>query len=350
MLQNKILTGISMGICRLFFIWFLLLSVLFFVACSDKDTDEDPPYVYSLPEAFPAPPIPAENPLTESKVLLGKYLFYDKALSRDSSVSCASCHYPQLSFSDQNALSTGIQGRLGTRNAPPLSNIAYSTSLMRDGGVPTLEKQIIAPLTAHNEMDFSYEEALERLQKNETYQQLAQKAYQRPFDAYIMSQCIAAFERTLITANAPYDRFVYLKDSTALSPSALNGYVIFDHLDCDHCHSGFNFTDYSFENIGLYLQYPDSGRYRVTLLNKDIGKFRTPSLRNVTVSGPYMHDGSLATLSDVIDFYAIGGLPHPNKNSYVKPFSLTPTEKQDLLNFLEALTDTEFLHNPDFLP
>ena len=326
------------------------MFVLLFSNCTNDNDSDDLPYTLSLPEGFPAPPIPTDNPLTEAKVQLGKQLFYDKILSRDSSVSCASCHYPELSFSDHSAFSTGVAGRIGTRNAPPLANIAYSTSLMRDGGVPTLEKQIIAPLMAHNEMDFSYEEALLRLQTNEEYRTLAQTAYQRPLDAHIISQSIAAFERTLLTANSLYDRYIYLNDSSGFGQSAQNGLAVFDRLDCDHCHSGFNFTDYSFENIGLYLQYPDSGRYRVTLRDVDIGKFRTPSLRNVAATGPYMHDGSIASLSEVIDFYATGGLPHPNKNSYVKPFVLSPAEKQDLIHFLEALTDNDFLHNPKFLP
>ncbi len=281
-----------------------------------------------IPAGFPYPPMPTNNLLSEARIALGKQLFSDPILSRDSTVSCASCHHSNHAFSDTVAFSLGVDQLIGTRNSPSLINVAYHPHLLREGGIATLEQQVLVPIQEHNEFDFNIVLISERLQADPNYVQLSQRAYRRAPDHFVITRAIAAYERTLISGNSPYDQYFYQGDSSALSASALNGWHLFDQvLSCSSCHSGFNFSNYAFENNGLYEIYPDSGRIRLTGLPEDRARFKVPSLRNVAVTAPYMHDGSLASLEAVLTHYQTGGKPHENKSPLLEPFTLTIKEQ-----------------------
>ena len=311
------------------------------------ETDE---YVLRIPVGFPLPGIPADNALTKSRVALGKMLFYDPVLSADSTRSCASCHAPQLAFADSTAVSLGIGGRAGTRNAPTLANVAYQQKLLREGGIPTLEMQILVPIQEHDEFDFNIVLVAGRLQRMPAYVEQAQKAYGREPDAFVITRAIAAFERTLLSGNSPFDQWFLQGRSAAVGESEKRGYGLFqsERLGCGKCHEGFLLTNQGFTNNGLYEVYPDSGRIRLTGLESDRAVFKIPSLRNVALTAPYMHDGSLSSLGAVIDHYQSGGKVHSNKSPLLKPFALTTEERADVLAFLRSLTDEDFITNPAF--
>ncbi|MEM7039274.1 MAG: cytochrome c peroxidase, partial [Bacteroidota bacterium] len=305
-----------------------------------------------IPAGFPPMDIPADNALTDARIDLGKRLFFDPVLSRDRTISCSSCHLQEKGFADVGTLSTGIDDREGQRNASALINLGWNTRFFRDGGVPTLELQVLAPISDHNEMDFTIAEVAARLKEDPTYVRDAQIAYGRAPDPFVITRAIAAYERSLVSGNSPYDRFTFQDQSDALSASEIRGRDLFfaDRTRCATCHSGFNFTHNGFENNGLYAQYADSGRTRVTLDPADRGKFKVPTLRNVGVTGPYMHDGSLSSLEAVIAHYESGGMGHPNQSENVQGFTLSAEEKEDLINFLHALTDSDFLNDPQHQP
>lgn len=302
-----------------------------------------------LPAGFPPVSFPEDNAFTKQRWALGKLLFYDKSLSRDSSVSCASCHLPGFAFSDTTALSKGASDRAGTQNAPTLTNVAYNPYYTRLGGVSTLEKQILVPIQEHNEFDFNILSIAQRLKVNKTYQTLSQQAYGRPLDYYVITRSIANFERTLISGNSPYDRFKN-GHKDALNELAQKGMTLFysEKTNCSLCHGGFNFTNYGFENNGLYEVYKDIGRMRLTEKEEDRSKFKVPTLRNIAVTAPYMHDGSLKTLEEVIEHYNSGGKNNSLKNPVLKPLHLNTEEKQALIAFLKSLTDLTFLSNEKF--
>jgi cytochrome c peroxidase len=339
--------------CR--FIPFCILLLFLLTDCRKEEqipvippeTDE---YVLRVPAGFSLPDIPADNVLTKSRIALGRRLFYDPVLSADSTRSCGSCHAPHLAFSDSTAVSLGIDSRAGTRNAPTLANVAYQKKLLREGGVPTLEMQILVPIQEHNEFDFNILLVAERLQKMPEYVAMAEKAYGRTPDAFVITRSIAAFERTLLSGDSPYDQYSFQGKNNALSMAEKRGLELFqsERLNCSKCHSGFLFTNQEFTNNGLYEIYPDSGRIRLTGLESDRGVFKVPSLRNIALTAPYMHDGSLTTLEAVIDHYQTGGKPHPNKSPLLKPFALTVEERADLIVFLRSLTDEIFVKNPEF--
>ncbi|MFN0049779.1 MAG: cytochrome-c peroxidase [Cytophagales bacterium] len=295
----------------------------------------------TVPKGFPYPEIPLDNLPTQNRIDLGKKLFFDPILSRDSTISCASCHHTDKFFTDNQKLSKGIDGRLGKRNATSLINVAYLTDIFWDGGVPNLEQQVLAPIEDHTEMDFDANKVVERLKKHSNYSILFQKAYQQEPTIFALTRAIACYERTLIGGTSRFDRFLNENDSSALSESEIRGHNLFlsEDGECFHCHVGFNFTDNSFRNNGLYRTYPDSGRARITMDDADIGKFKVPSLRNITKTAPYMHDGSLATLDQVLDHYISGGKRHPNRSPIIKPLPLNLKQKQDIINFLSSLTD-----------
>lgn len=328
--------------------------VLLLAACrKEEPLPPEPgenPVLLQIPVGFPQPQIPADNALTAERIALGKRLFYDPILSRDSTISCASCHKQSLAFADSTATSPGVEGRPGVRNSPTLANVAYQKTLLREGGLPTLEMQILVPIQEHNEFDFNILSIMERLEKNPEYVQMAQQAYGRKPDPFVITRSIAAFERTLLSGNSAFDQWYFQGKKRALSPEAQRGFALFnsERLGCNQCHSGFLFTNQAVANNGLYETYADPGRMRLTGLESDRAVFKIPTLRNVALTAPYMHDGSLKTLDAVIDHYQTGGRPHPNKSPLLKPFHLTPAERRDLLAFLTSLTDPSFLQNPDF--
>ena len=322
-----------------------LLSLISLSALINDVEGKFTPYELHIPEGFPDPVFPENNQLTQDRVDLGRMLFYDPVLSIDSTVSCASCHHQALAFSDNKSISPGVEGRLASRNAPTLANVVYNPTVLYDGHLTTLEMQVLVPIEEHVEMDFNIVEVAKRLNNNSTYVQMSLKAYERVPDAFVITRAIAAFERTFISGNSKYDQAEY-QGKKVLSRSEKRGKkLFFEKLYCTQCHSGFNFTNYKTLNNGLYEVYADSGRMRVTKLEKDRAMFKVPTLRNIMLSAPYMHDGSLASIDEVIDHYESGGKNHKNKSEILQPFKLTPKQRKDLIAFLHTLTDLDFISN-----
>lgn len=331
---------------KLFFI--SLLYCTFFFSCKKEDdlqiAEQE---IMKIPMGFPAIQFPDGNEFTKERWALGKQLFYDTQLSKNNTVSCASCHKQEFAFSDNVSFSAGDNNAPGTSNAPTLTNVAYHPYYTRAGGVPTLEMQILVPIQEHNEFNTNMLDVVDKLKRNKSYNQQAQTAYGRALDPFVITRSIATFERSLISGSSRYDDYNYAGNTRALSKSELRGLSLFksDKTNCSKCHSGFNFTNYAFENNGLYLNYADSGRMRLTHLPEDRAKFKVPTLRNIALTAPYMHDGSLATLADVVEHYNSGGKNHINKSNLIVPLALTNQEKQDLVNFLNTLTDPAFVLN-----
>ena len=322
------------------------------VGCQKEEISRPPysPALMEIPKGFPEMDVPADNQFSIARWALGKKLFYDPIMSVDSSISCAHCHQTDLAFSDGLAVSKGVEDRLGTRNAPSLANVAYHPYFTREGGVPTLEGQILVPIQEHNEFDFNIVLLTERLASDSTYVKMAKAAYDRLPDPFVITRSIACFERSLLSGYSRYDQYVQYGHTEVLSEQELSGMALFfsEKTNCSHCHNGFDFTNYAFENNGLYEEYPDVGRFRLTGEESDLAIFKVPSLRNVTLTAPYMHDGSLGDLAAVIDHYDQGGANHPNKNAILKPLQLTTNEKAALVAFLESLSDETFVNNSLF--
>ena len=301
-------------------------------------------YEWTLPKGFPEPYVPEDNAMTESRVELGKKLFFDKILSRDSSLSCASCHIPQFAFSDRKKKAQGIRGQIVDRNTPTLTNVAYQDKFLLDGLNPSLEAQVNIPIHETKEFDFNILLVAERMKKNQDYVHLSMAAYGEEPSPRVITKAIASYERTLISANSPYDHYVFHAEESALNASQKRGMnTFFEELYCAECHGGFNFTTGNLTNNGLYEHYADSGRMRLFGMEKDRAIFKVPTLRNIAITYPYMHDGSMANLEEVIRHYSSGGKAHQNKSKIIQPFDLTESKLHDLIAFLEALTDSSFL-------
>ncbi|MBI5915203.1 MAG: c-type cytochrome [Bacteroidetes bacterium] len=326
-----------------------MLACTLFFACEKEPAEPTAEPLLAVPEGFPTPVFPEGNELTPERWALGKRLFFDPVMSSDGTVSCASCHLPELGFTDGRAVSEGVEGRLGNRNAPTLANVAYHPYFTREGGVPTLEMQILVPIQEHVEFDFNILLIAERLNGDSSYAQASRQAYDREPDAFVITRSIGCFERTILSGGSRYDQFLNGKNS-ALTAAEKRGKDLFfgEKIACSQCHGGFNFTNYAFENNGLYEDYPDPGRFRLTGKEEDRALFKVPTLRNVGVTAPYMHDGSLPTLEAVVGHYNSGGKDHPHKSQLVKPLGLTAQERSDLVAFLHSLTDDDFLNNPKF--
>jgi cytochrome c peroxidase len=332
---------------RLVLNYFLLFVVI--GACSVYSKIEFDAYsITKIPAHFPTINHPEGNEFTQARWVLGKKLFYDNILSLDSSISCASCHAPELAFSDNSAFSPGIKNKPGKRNAPSLANVAYHPYLLREGGIPTLEMQVLVPIQEENEFNHNIIEIGKLLEKDSSYVKMAKAAYNRAPDYFVITRAISLFERTLISGNSKYDQ--YKNKKVKLSSQEKKGMSLFfsAQLNCSSCHNGFNFTNYTFKNNGLYEKYNDAGRFRFSKDSNDIALFKTPTLRNIEVTGPYMHDGSIKTLKEVIAHYNSGGKNHLNKSSLLKPLGLSPLEMNALEAFLLTLTDQAFIHNPLF--
>jgi cytochrome c peroxidase len=325
----------------------LLLAVALLSGC---EKDEAPLPLVNVPTWFPALPVPADNALTSERIALGRRLFYEPLLSVDSSKSCASCHIQVLGFADANPISVGVHHRVGLRNVPTLTNIAYVPNLFAEGGVNSLELQAQAPIFNPDEMGFTIAGFLERIATDATYTAMFEAAYGRAPDAYGISRALAAFERTLISGNSRYDQFEYQGDANALSEAEKRGLDLFfsAETNCSQCHTPPLFTTLEYANIGLYTTYADSGRARLTTLPEDRGKFRIPTLRNVALTAPYMHNGSKSTLAEVVAHFNSGGVAHPNKSNLIQPLNLSAEEQADLVAFLGALTDEGFVANTEF--
>lgn len=339
-------------------------------------------YTWDLPAGFPVPVVPADNPMSEAKVELGRRLFHDVRLSGNETISCSTCHLQELAFTDGRARGLGSTGMLHPRGPQQLANLAYFKAFTwANSVVPSLEVQALVPMTGSDPVELGISgmdgAVAARLEADPEYPALFRASFPEEVELFTypnIAKAIATFERTLVSGNSPYDRY-QRGDATALSAPARRGMALFysDRLGCARCHSGLAFTDaaslpgevgepFPFHNVGLYDldgrgAYPDDGTGLMALTSRpeDMGKFRTPPLRNIAVTAPYMHDGSVSTLAEVIDLFAAGGrarlltgVASPIQSPLVQPFTITAGEKADLLAFLHALTDEEFLRDPRF--
>lgn len=344
-------------------------------------------YQWGLPAWVPTPIEPASNPMSKAKVELGRHLFYDKRLSADQTMSCASCHHQDKAFTDGLSVATGITGEKGARSAMSLANVAYLPVLTwSNPNLTVLEVQALIPIFGEHPVEMGMagkeKELFARLQADTRYRELFAKAFPAEarqgadalYSLSTVTKALASFQRSLLSFDSPYDRYQYGGKKDAISASAKRGEALFfgEKMECYHCHGGFNFTDNiqhsklplaerGFHNTGLFNidgkgAYPKNnpGIKELTGDPDDEGKFRTPSLRNVALTAPYMHDGSIPTLEAVIrEHYAIAGHaaksgkgPSPMRSSLIAGFEVSPQEVNDLVAFLNSLTDERFVNNP----
>jgi cytochrome c peroxidase len=305
-------------------------------------------------EDGPAPPLglapidwPEDNPYSTAKAELGRLLYFDNRLSSDESVSCASCHAPEHAFTDASEVSLGIGKQKGGRSAPTVINRAYSTAQFWDGRAVSLEEQAKGPIANPLEMtkqktaDLAHEATVTVLKGIPGYVDRFKKAFGTgDFNIDHVAKAIATFERTVLSGNSAYDKY-QAGDTKAMSPAQVRGMnVFFNKSACDSCHLGFNFTDGSYVNIGIGMDRanPDLGRFRVSGREDDKGAFKTPTLREIEHTAPYMHDGRFRTLEEVVEHYDKGGIKNSHLDSRLKPLHLTPQDKSDLVAFLKALS------------
>jgi len=330
----------------------------FAVGCGiSKSGDDSPPakpigkvVAIESPLGLPPVPVPASNPETEETIALGRRLFYEKKLSADTSLSCASCHNPLIFFSDGRKHSIGVGGKIGVRNAPSVINAAFTPRQFWDGRASSLEEQAGGPMSNAVEMNQSHEVTVSKLQADASYRADFERAFgPGPVTIGKIKEALASFERTLISGGSPFDRYEYGADKSALNPAAIRGLAIFRDEkkgNCASCHTIGEkyalFTDGKFHNIGVGVDdegnLTDLGRYGESKLEIEKGAFKTPTLRNIAKSAPYMHDGSLKTLSDVADYYAGGGNSNPYLDKRIKTMHISGPERSDLVAFLESLT------------
>ncbi len=323
-------------------------AVLLAAGCENKKPHETEPYPLAVPLGLDssAEYIPADNPMTAAKVELGRRLFFDARLSLDGTVSCATCHNPSLGFSDGRARSIGIFGQEFKRGAPTLINRIFSKTQFWDGRAVSLEDQVPQVIQNEQEMRNTKENVERTIRGVEEYREAFHNVFGTDVTLDGIAKAIASFERTLMSGNSPYDQYK-AGNPKALSESAKRGLELFesDRVNCKICHSGFNFTDELFHNNGAGQDRPepDLGRFEVTKNDSDKGAFKTPTLRDMSRTAPYMHDGSLRTLLDVVNFYNKGGIPNAHLSRHMKPLNLTEQQKTDLVDFMRALSGTNTL-------
>ena len=350
-------------------------------------------YQWHLPVGFPKPRVPADNPMSLAKVELGRYLFYDQRLSGNGKQSCATCHQQKLAFTDGKARAVGSTGQLHPRSSMSLVNVAYAGVLTwSDPNERTLEHQALAPMFNKQPVELGVKnngaDFLRAARADGTYRRLFRAAFPgeaHPYTIANVAKALASFERTIISGNSPYDKYHYGVDDKAIPASAKRGEILFfsEPLSCFRCHGGFNFSDttdfadrevgrgensgLNFHNTGLYnvagatsYPAPSPGIYEHTGKIEDVGKFKAPTLRNITVTAPYMHDGSAPSMTEVLDHYSAAGRAitvgpnvgdgskNPNKDPLIHGFTLTDNERQDLAAFLASLTDEAVLHDQRF--
>ncbi len=325
----------------------LCLPLLIFILGACQPQKE-----FTFPAHFPPPIIPDRNPMTEPGINLGKRLFFDTNLSNSGRISCASCHLPSHSFADSIPLSLGDKGLILDRHTPTLINLAWMPELFWDGGAKNLESSIFAPLTHTKEMNMSLHQITSRLNQGVSYLKQFKATFgtDSVYSAYI-ARALAQYLRTLIAANSPFDQYFLTKDSTFLSTKAFQGYLLFQK-HCQACHPPPLFTDNQYHNIGLNKTFPPNnegiyqGRFRISLDSTDIGKFKTPTLRNIARTAPYMHDGRFTTLEEVLQHYS----HQVQSSATLDPFffqnktnspriELSPSEQEAIIAFLNTLTE-----------
>lgn len=356
--------------------YYILLSAVFFWGCTyNNDNSNHPnkdfnptPVVLNIPFYFQPAKIPNDNPLTKEGINLGRHLFYDKILSIDSTVSCASCHKQEFAFSDNRRFSPGVNQTLGLRQSMSLVNLVLQdSSFFWDGRSFSLEHQVLFPIEDPLEMKNTIGEVVRRLQNHNQYPDMFSKAFgTTTITADMVFKAIAQFERSITSFNSKYDK--YLRNQATLTPQELRGMnLFFTHPDptlrpplrggnCGDCHLNVSLTDFQFRNNGLDVNYNDNGRYNITGNVADKGKFRVPHLRNIALTAPYMHDGRFNTLEEVLNHYNEGIQLHANLDILIKAASnvrggrtlgLTEQEKADIIAFLHTLTDSTLIQNPD---
>jgi cytochrome c peroxidase len=340
----------------------LLIGILLISGCAKKEDPSPPsevfdptPYDIAIPTGFPDMQIPEDNPMTVEGISLGRKLFYDPILSADNSQSCASCHNQEFAFTDNGKrYSEGIDGSIGTRNSMNLINAGWIPELFWDGRSANLEEQAFEPVPNPIEMHLQWTEAMNKLNSHPEYPDLFFEAFgTRDIDSTLVVKAIAQFERTLISADTKWDK--YLVGEYTLTQAETKGFEIFftEKGDCFHCHGTILFTDNLFHNNGLDAVITDRGLADVTGNPNDIGKFRSPTLRNIFFTAPYMHDGRFETIEEVIDHYSEGVKWSPTVDPLMKKVNeggirLTEEEKLNLIAFLKVLTDSTFVTNPEF--
>lgn len=341
-------------------VYLIAIVVLGIFGCRKESANPDfnpTPYALEIPQGFPQMIIPTNNPLTKEGVALGRMLFYEKKLSGNNTLSCGSCHNQSLAFTDNGRqFSTGIDGVTGNRNAQPIINLGFNLHYFWDGRSPNLETQALEPVVNPIEMHETWPRAVAKLRLDENYRKAFYQAFGTDeFDSTHVAKALAQFMRTLISSNSRLDK--KLRYEIDLSPSELNGLVIFmtERGDCFHCHNidaGRLLTDNRFHNNGLDSVFTDPGRYAVTGNPADMGKFLTPTLRNIALTAPYMHDGRFQTLEEVVEHYNSGGKPSATVDPLMKHvgtgLNLSNQEKADLVAFLKTFTDSSFITNPAF--
>lgn len=323
-------------------------AILAFPSCSKNEHDsENSTWEHliqwgEIPTEYPVMAYPELNQPDSLKILLGKKLFFDARLSNDNQVSCASCHIAKKAYSDTVMFSLGSDNSMANRNSPPLLNIGFHPYFNREGGVPSLEMQALVPIQEHNELNTNIVLIKEELSEDLEYQEISQNAFGIALDEYVITRSLAQFERTLVSFNSRFDDFLKFGLSV-YTTDEYQGLKLFysEKTKCYTCHGGMNFSDYSFQNNGLYEEYEDPGRFRLTRSEEDRAVFKVPSLRNVSLTGPYMHDGSMSSLRQVVLHYNSGGKNHPNKNNNVRPMGLTGAEIDQLVAFLNTLTEKQ---------
>lgn len=285
--------------------------------------------------------IPADNLLTKDKVELGRLLFFDKRLSKNNTIACASCHLSKFAFTDGQRVSAGIRGQKGGRSAPVSFNRVFSKAQFWDGRAATLEEQSVGPFANPIEHGFAnHDEMIAKMKKIPGYRKLFKEVFGEEITIGGVGKAIASFQRTVLSGNSPADRFDQGGDEKAIPASAQKGLLLFrEKARCTKCHSGFNFTDEKFHNLGIGwdTNTVDLGRYMVTKNPTDIGAFKTPTLREIARSAPYMHDGRFKTLEEVVNFYNQAGVKNPHQDELILPLDLTDQEKRDLVEFLRTL-------------
>lgn len=360
----------KLGILALLGIGVLSLSQCRKDALSNQTSSVGTPYNLQVPTGFPSPNIPADNPMTVEGIRLGRHLFYEKALSGDNTMSCASCHLQERAFTDATGTSVGIRGKFGRRKAMPIFNLAFHENFFWDGRSLTLEEQALIPIQDTIELDADLQTVVDRLSADPLYPPMFKAAFgSEEVTPERIGKAIAQFERTIISANSKFDRVIRMQTGEQFTALEQRGYELFTSDydpnggsggDCFHCHGeretrylfGAFGRDLQFVNNGLKAVYTDEGRAEVTGNQTDVGKFKVPSVRNVEFSFPYMHDGSIPNLDSLIGFYNFGGHLHPNIDPNMKAAGIgrnwSDGQKQALAAFLRTLTDYEFLQDTAF--
>jgi cytochrome c peroxidase len=318
------------------------------VACNRADNIEPERAGPEIPAHFPAPVYQAENnAYSKDKIEIGRHLFYEEDLSLDGTISCASCHAQVHAFADHNTpVSAGIYGRLGKRNSPSLMNLIWNKSFMWDGRAAHIELMPLAPITDTLEMASNLDTILARLNRSMKYRTMFEKAFgPGKINDQMMFHSLAQFMAVLVSANSTYDQ--YVQGKATFNESQTRGLQLF-RQNCSACHTEPLFTDYSFRNTGLDAEPKDIGRMRITQQEEDRGKFKVPTLRNIAITYPYMHDGRFLNLTQVLDHYSSGVHENANTDPLVKNITLSETEKADIIAFLNTLSDFTFLSNPAF--